>query len=253
MDSFDQTVLLCFLLFHISAFLGLQFLRAPYGKFANESAFSFIPKLNGKFAFGFQESASFFTFVITLYQNNFFSTFEFIKIIPAVAFSIHYFHRCFIFPFRTFSMSDSNIMVVLLAFSFTLTNGYLNAKFLTTENVNPNNIVFWIGFGMFVYGFYVNYVSDDILIGLRSKSTPERKYSIPNEGYFKYIASANYFGELIEWFGFYLMCWNYAALVFFIGTFANLVPRAIQSRKWYTEKFGDEYPKNRKAIIPFIL
>ena len=150
-------------------------------------------------------------------------------------------------------MSDSNILVASLAFGFTFVNGYLNAKFLTTESINQNQILFFLGLILFIYGFYINYTSDDILIGLRSKSTPERKYHIPNEGFFKYVTCANYFGEIIEWIGFHLMCWNYASLVFIIGTCTNLIPRAIQSRKWYFEKFGSKYPKERKAIIPFIL
>jgi steroid 5-alpha reductase family enzyme len=149
-------------------------------------------------------------------------------------------------------MSDSNVLIVILAFGFTATNGYLNAKDLLAENANSNILVFIVGMVLFVYGFYINFESDSILIKLRLKSTPEKKYFIPNEGYFRYVASANYFGEIVEWFGFYLMCMNTASLVFLIGTLSNLVPRARQTKLWYIQKFGDEYPKNRTAIFPYI-
>jgi hypothetical protein len=205
-----------------------------------------------RFAFGFQESASFIFFVYTLFKYDFFANSDLKKTLCALAFIAHYFHRFLIYPFRTHSMSDSNVLIVLLAFGFTATNGYLNAKDLLAENANSNILVFIVGMVLFVYGFYINFESDSILIKLRLKSTPEKKYFIPNEGYFRYVASANYFGEIVEWFGFYLMCMNTASLVFLIGTLSNLVPRARQTKLWYIQKFGDEYPKNRTAIFPYI-
>jgi uncharacterized protein YecA (UPF0149 family) len=42
------------------------------------------------------------------------------------------------------------------------------------------------------------------------------------------------------------------AAVFAWFTAMNLVPRAFSNHRWYQEHFGD-YPKNRRAIIPFLL
>jgi hypothetical protein len=69
---------------------------------------------------------------------------------------------------------------------------------------------------------------------------------------FRLISCPNLFGELIEWFGFALLCWNLPALTFFIWTAANLIPRAISHHQWYRKKFND-YPSERKAIIPFLV
>eukprot|EP01080_Neovahlkampfia_damariscottae_P012845 gene12845-7194_t len=240
---------------HISAYISLQYNTAPYGKFSDNPTFQskFLVKLNGKLAFSFQESASFFTFVYVLYKNNFSTRHSTIfKWIPVIGFSAHYFYRFAIYPFRAHSMSDSNILIVLMAFFFTLGNGYINARFILFQNVNDNLVVFSIGLCLFLYGFYINYQSDSILINLRSNATSTEKYFIPNEGYFKYVTSANYFGEIVEWIGFHLMCWNYASFIFLMGTCTNLIPRAVSSRKWYIEKFGNEYPKDRKSIFPFI-
>ena len=33
---------------------------------------------------------------------------------------------------------------------------------------------------------------------------------------------------------------------------ANLAPRAIKTHRWYREQFA-EYPRERKALLPFIL
>ena len=97
-------------------------------------------------------------FSYTLYQNNFFQNIDYLKLLAAIGFGLHYFHRCFIYPFRCFSMSDSNILVASLAFGFTFVNGYLNAKFLTTESINQNQILFFLGLILFIYGFFLLYI-----------------------------------------------------------------------------------------------
>jgi hypothetical protein len=80
----------------------------------------------------------------------------------------------------------------------------------------------------------------------------ETAYKIPFGNLFRYISCPNHFGEIIEWAGYALLCWNLPASAFFIWTSANLIPRAIAHHHWYREHFSD-YPMNRKAVIPFIL
>ena len=46
--------------------------------------------------------------------------------------------------------------------------------------------------------------------------------------------------------------WSISGVVFLIRVIANLFPRAISHHRWYKNKF-DNYPKNRKAIIPGII
>ena len=62
----------------------------------------------------------------------------------------------------------------------------------------------------------------------------------------------NFFGEIIEWLGFAILTWSIAGLAFFLWTFFNLVPRALSHHRWYKNTFSD-YPKNRKAVFPFII
>jgi steroid 5-alpha reductase family enzyme len=95
---------------------------------------------------------------------------------------------------------------------------------------------------------YINRSSDRKLISLREEQTG---YQIPLEGLFKYISCPNHFGELIEWSGFALIAWNLPALSFVLWTICNLIPRSLNHHEWYLSNFKD-YPKNRKAIIPFI-
>ena len=69
---------------------------------------------------------------------------------------------------------------------------------------------------------------------------------------FRLISCPNHLGEIIEWTGFFIIALNLPALSFTLWTFFNLVPRALNHHEWYKEYF-DNYPKNRKAVIPYIL
>ena len=109
---------------------------------------------------------------------------------------------------------------------------------------------FIIGVIIFLTGFIINVHSDHIVRNLRKPG--DTAFHVPYGGMFKYVTSANYFGEFTEWVGWALLTFSWAGLVFAIWTFANLAPRANALRKWYIEKFGEEFPKNRKRMIPFI-
>ena len=48
------------------------------------------------------------------------------------------------------------------------------------------------------------------------------------------------------------MTFSTAGFVFFFWTVANLLPRAVANHKWYKDNLED-YPKDRKAVIPKLL
>ncbi len=66
------------------------------------------------------------------------------------------------------------------------------------------------------------------------------------------MSCPNYLGEMMEWGGWTLACWNLGALAFLVWTVANLAPRAIKTHRWYRDRFSD-YPPKRKALLPFIV
>jgi hypothetical protein len=88
-----------------------------------------------------------------------------------------------------------------------------------------------------------------MLIALRKPG--ETGYRIPNGWLFDRITSPNYFGEIVEWFGYALATWSPAGLAFALFTAANIGPRAFANRRWYRATFP-EYPADRKALIPFV-
>ena len=92
---------------------------------------------------------------------------------------------------------------------------------------------------------------DAVLRKLRESCKPG-EYKIPRGGLFDYVSCANFFGEIFEWGGFALASGSFVAFAFFFNTMFNLVPRALQHHEYYLQKFED-YPKNRRALIPFLI
>ena len=104
---------------------------------------------------------------------------------------------------------------------------------------------------IFFSGIAINLNSDNIIRNLRRPG--DTKHYIPRGGMFRYVSSANYFGEFLEWVGFAVLTWSAAGAVFAIWTFANLAPRAARIHRRYSQEFGEEFDKLRlKRIIPFI-
>jgi len=169
---------------------------------------------------------------------------------------IHYTNRSLVYPWRTKTRNlKMPVVIVLSAVIFNMMNGFINGYYFGV--IRPVYDISWLsdprfitGFVVFITGICLNIISDEILLSLRKNSTPA--YTIPSGGLFHYISCPNFFGEIIEWGGFALMSWSPAALAFALWTLINLVPRALDHHRWYKNKFED-YPRNRKAIIPFIL
>ena len=163
---------------------------------------------------------------------------------------IHYFNRTIIFPFRIKTKGKKMpLAIVLSAFFFNIVNGSINGYFLSYIKLDTVSIFLIIGFLLFVIGLFINISSDNKLINLRKI---KKGYFVPKGGLFKYISCPNFFGEILEWFGFALMTFNIGSLSFFIWTCCNLIPRALAHHTWYKNKFN-EYPKERKAILPFLI
>ncbi|MBW2713856.1 MAG: DUF1295 domain-containing protein, partial [Deltaproteobacteria bacterium] len=80
----------------------------------------------------------------------------------------------------------------------------------------------------------------------------ETGYKIPYGGFYRWVSSPNYLGEIIEWAGFAMLTWTPAGLAFLVFSISNLFPRAFSHHRWYQEQFED-YPEERKAIIPGLL
>ncbi|MDE5913153.1 MAG: 3-oxo-5-alpha-steroid 4-dehydrogenase, partial [Muribaculaceae bacterium] len=106
---------------------------------------------------------------------------------------------------------------------------------------------FILGTCIFFAGMAINLHSDHIIRHLRKPG--DTRHYLPRGGMFRYVTSANYFGEFTEWVGFAILTWSWAGAVFALWTFANLAPRAGKIRARYAAEFG---PLSQKRIIPYI-
>lgn len=138
---------------------------------------------------------------------------------------------------------------------------------------------FWVGLTMFVSGLVSNIVHDEMLYNLRRNHPPgpdgKPHYAIPHGLLYEYISFPNYFSEWFEWTGYAigqsvasnlglpLLIRSIAASagqrhlaytppwMFLVAEIMVMLPRAYRGHQWYKKKFPD-YPKDRKAVIPFL-
>ena len=234
----------------LTFFYLLFFQTAPYGRHATTTWGLSISNRLGWFLMELPALVLFLYFFISnaLYLNN-------VVLIFVLLWCLHYVNRTIIFPLRIKTAGKKMpILIVLSAIFFNAVNTYLIVVYLAQnpERYHLEWLSSWqfiLGIILFIVGYGINQYSDYLLINLRNPG--ETNYKIPHGFLFRWISCPNLFGELIEWLGFALMTWCLPSWSFFIWTFANLVPRAIDHHKWYLKKFKN-YPKDRKAIFPFI-
>lgn len=169
----------------------------------------------------------------------------------------HYFHRSFIYPLslRPKPGASFKLIVLIIGAPMNALIGWMIAMMALSEQHLQNAAwlvapQFVVGVSLFAIGFGIAKWSDGVLKRLRTPG--DAGYYIPSGGLYRQISCPNYFGEIVQWFGFALASWSLAGLAFALYTAANLIPRALASHAWYRQQFQD-YPKSRKAVIPFIV
>ncbi|MFT3911965.1 MAG: DUF1295 domain-containing protein [Ferruginibacter sp.] len=234
----------------IIVFISLFYVTAPYGR---HSSATWGPMISNKLGWVIMEMPV--LIVLSIFVLPFMNSIPAITWIMLGLFCFHYFNRVFIFPFRLHTKGKKMPLIIVgSAVFFNLVNGFSIGYYFTHfANYDASwftDLRFIGGVILFFIGMFINWKADDKLIHLRKPG--ETHYVVPQKWLFEYISCPNLFGELIEWLGFAILCWNLPALCFFIWTAANLIPRAISHHTWYKQKFS-EYPAGRKAIIPFIV
>ena len=242
-------LLVIWTLIGFSSICCLFFVTAPYGRHEQPGWGKLIPSRLGWIL---MESPALYIMLILFLTLR--DTVNLVQIVFFVLWTLHYFHRSFVWPFRAkISSKKMPALIALMAFIFNCINTSFQGIWIFSLGDYTSKWIygpqFFLGLCAFLLGMYVNVKSDNILMALRRKNGPG--YYIPKGFLFEKVSSPNYLGELTQWLGWAIMTWSLAGLVFFLWSLANLLPRSIAHHRWYKETF-DNYPDNRKILVPGI-
>ncbi len=258
-DTNYDTVLTLGFAFAALVAVGAAFTKSPYGRFASDRwGLSLSPRL-GWFLMELPATLSFVFFYV---QGR--NRFEPVPLFFLAVWLIHYGNRGFVFPYLIRSPKGAtasfSLMIVMTGWLVTATHGYLNAAFIselgthfTTDWFTDPR--FLIGIAIYYASFFLNIQSDSIIRNLRSHdevARGDKVYRIPEGGLFRYVSNPSYLTEITAFAGFAIATWSLGATFVLWVTMANLIPRALQTHRWYHEKFPD-YPRDRRALVPFVL
>lgn len=235
-------------IFGIVSFISLFFVTAPYGRHQREG---WGPTLPARWGWLIMESPPVFAFAAFYALGP--DTTSPVALFLLGLWMLHYIHRDLIWPFRM-KGGDRPMpaSVAGMAVVFNLANAWINATALSDGRFADASLTeprLLLGAAIFLLGEGINHHADTTLLNLRKPG--ETGYKIPYGGMYRFISAPNYFGEILAWTGFAIAAGTPAAVTFAVFTFFNLGPRARTHHQWYLATFPD-YPKDRKALIPFL-
>ena len=256
--TYDTVLLVAFAFVALTA-VGALFVQSPYGRFSSDRFGATVGPRLGWFLMELPSTVSFVVF-FALGANRA----EPVPLILLAVWLIHYANRGFVFPLLIRAprgaKASFSLMIVGIGWLVTTLHGYLNGTFIS--ELGSHFTLDWLTDPRFLVGMTVYYVSfglnlraDAVIRNLRTReevASGAKVYRIPRGGLFEYVTCASYLTELTAWAGFALLTWSLAGVYIFAISLANLVPRALATHRWYLATFED-YPKTRKALIPFVI
>lgn len=253
MQQSFNILLLVMTLLAVVVFVALYFIDAGYGRFYNKK---WGAPINNRVGWILMEAPVFVMMLVLWLISD--RVADIPRVVFLIFFQIHYFQRSFIFPLRLRGKSSMALSVVAMGVVFNLLNAVMQGGWIFHVSPVDYYTIEWlwspqfiIGTIIFFAGMIINQHSDSIIRNLRKNGNGA--HYLPTEGMFKYVTSANYFGELMEWIGFAILTWSWAGVVFVVWTFANLAPRAAKIHERYKQEFPEEMRGRKvKRIIPFI-
>ena len=237
----------------VVVFVSLFFVDAGYGKFYTKH---WGPTVGNKLGWVLMEAPVFVLMLVfyIMWADKTAVT----LLVFLLLFELHYFHRSFIFPFLLRGKSRMPLAIVLMGVLFNSLNAFMQGGWLfklapqglyTAEWLTSPQFI--VGTVIFFAGLVVNMHSDYVIRHLRKPG--DTNHYLPDKGLYRYVTSANYYGEFFEWCGFAVLTWSWSGAVFALWTFANLGPRAHRIYKRYQQEFPEQMAaRPRKRMIPYI-
>jgi very-long-chain enoyl-CoA reductase len=131
----------------------------------------------------------------------------------------------------------------------TLVGYFLLHPKYTEPTYIPMNVKYVL-IAAFVFFQIMNFLCHNTLKNLRKPGTTER--GIPKGYGFGLVSCANYFWESLVWLDYSILTGCTTSYLFLLFSFGQMAIWAQAKHRRYKKEFKD-YPKGRKAIIPFLL
>lgn len=135
---------------------------------------------------------------------------------------------------------------------------------LTNKNLDNISILSMFGFAIWIVGFIIETIADQQKFNFKSNINNKNKW-IQN-GIWKYSRHPNYFGEILVWWGIFIICLPFLSGFYYLTiispifiTFLLLFISGIPTiEKKYNEKYKNNpdyqsYKKNTSILIPFFV
>ena len=233
------------------------FVPSPYGRFADPR---FGPACSARVGWWLMELPATVVFAAVFsweYQG------DLVPAVFAVIWALHYINRGWLQPFlmRPARGQPATFSALVVACGWLVTglHAYLHARYICRLG---GYTTAWLADPRFVSGCLVYYAAlaanihaDAVTRSLRSQAEAAaglRVYRIPQGGLFEFVSCPAYLTELLAWGGFAMATWSLAGVFILLVSAANLVPRALETHRWYGRTFKD-YPLRRRALLPYIL
>jgi len=236
----------------VIVFIALYRVNAGYGKFYTPQ---WGPSVDNHLGWFLMEAPVFVAMLLLWWFSDRRS--DVVRLVFLLLFESHYFHRAFVFPLQLHGHSRMPLSIILMGVVFNTLNALMQGGWIFY--VSPvdryplswlTSLPFMAGTALFLAGMFINIQSDNIIRNLRKPG--DTAHYLPQGGMFRYVTSANYFGEFLEWTGFAILTWSWAGAVFAFWTFANLAPRAARINDLYRQEFPEQLDPRTKRIIPFL-
>jgi 3-oxo-5-alpha-steroid 4-dehydrogenase 1 len=244
----DLWLVLLELALALATMVGLRYVTAPYGRHGRPGWGLTIPARVGWLV---MESPAMLWF-LAVYLTGAHRA-AVVPLVLLALWQLHYIQRTLVYPLLMRTGARMPVGIMAMAMTFNLLNGYVNARWIGDLGDYPAGWLadprFLGGTVVFLGGLAINLDADRRLRRLRAPG--ETGYRIPHGGAFRWVSSPNYFGEIVEWFGWALATWSLPGLAFALYTTANLAPRALANHRWYHEHFPT-YPPQRRALLPYL-
>ena len=181
----------------LAVFVALHFVEAGYGYLFNRKFGPGIPNRIGWMA---MESPVFIAMCILWLCSD--RALEAGPLALFILFQSHYLQRAFVFPLLIRGKGRMPLGIVVMGMVFNTLNALMQGGWIFY--VSPADYYagwfaqpyIYIGGALFVAGMAVNLHSDHIIRHLRRPG--DTRHYIPRGGMFRYVSSANYFGDLVK-------------------------------------------------------